>query len=222
VALAMGLGGPALGLVIFLITRRRSFFIAAVLMFPVVGAAALQLPSVQNRVLTVLRGTATTHIGNVHTAGHGYKLLDQRFYSGDPIASMTVPEASRYVVRALVSFGVTPTPWQISSASELAFLPQQMIWYVLIICAGRGLLPGLRRDPVMTCLLCGYVAIGAAGISLASGNVGTFVRHKDIVTPFMVWLSVLGLESFIADFVNAPTAPSGWRQRWRTEEAACV
>lgn len=206
IALAIGVGGTGVGLLAFLITRRAWLFAAAIVLLPAVCAVALRQPAVQDRVLNVLRPAAVAHLGNVHTEGHHYKLLDERFYALEPIDSMTLPEASRYVARALVSFAVTPAPWQVTSSWELAFLPEQMLWYALIVFAAFGVVPGLRRDATTTCLLCGYIAVGAATISIASGNIGTFVRHRDIVTPFMIWLSVLGIENVLAKMVASARA----------------
>ena len=70
--------------------------------------------------------------------------------------------------------------------------------------------------------VCGYTLIGATVISMASGNVGTFVRHRDIVTPLMVWLSALGLESLLAGLL-APIGLAPWRPRLQNGvDPACL
>jgi hypothetical protein len=55
-----------------------------------------------------------------------------------------------------------------------------------------GLVAGLRRDALVTCLLASFAVIGAGVIALNSGNIGTMVRHRDTIVPFVVWLSALG------------------------------
>src|SRR5207248_9254407 len=131
----------------------------AIVVMPIVCVAVLRRPAVQDRLLTVLRFAAVKQIGNVQTEGHAYKLLEQRFYSGEPLESMTIVEGYRYMTRAVVSFVVLPAPWQMSSLPELIFLPEQMLWYVLIVCAIAGVRSGLRRDAFTTCLLCGYIVV---------------------------------------------------------------
>jgi hypothetical protein len=123
-------------------------------------------------------------------------VLDQRFYSDSPqgnaIATMTPPEAGRFVIRAIASFVLVPLPGQIQSVPEMLFLPQQVAWYGLTILWVVGLFAGLKRDALVTCLLASFTAAGAAVIALNSGNIGTMVRHRDTLIPFIVWLSALG------------------------------
>ena len=73
----------------------------------------------------------------------------------------------------------------------------------MVVLAAIGVVAGLRRDPLVTCLLCGVTAAGALAIGLNSGNIGTMVRHRDTVVPFVVWLSALG----------AVTTASNWMSR---------
>jgi hypothetical protein len=85
-----------------------------------------------------------------------------------------------------------PAPWQLSSTTALAFLPELVLWYLMVLLAPVGVAAGLRRDPWVTFLLAGYVCVGAVIISLPSGNIGTFIRMRDMVVPFVACLSALG------------------------------
>jgi len=155
------------------------------------------------------------HLGHVRTEGNTYKLLDQRFYTSvkntsagtmtpvKELETMTPVEALRFSGRALGYFVVAPLPWQVRSKIEVMFLPQQVVWYLMVVLAAIGVVAGLRRDPLVTCLLCGVTAAGALAIGLNSGNIGTLVRHRDTVVPFVVWLSALG----------AVTTASNWMSR---------
>jgi hypothetical protein len=154
--------------------------------------------------MSQLKTSAMSHMGNVRTEGHGYKLLDQRFYFFDNamLNTMTPVEGLRYALRALASVIIVPLPWQIQSASEMAFLPQQVIWYLLVPLAFIGLIAGLRRDALVTCMLAGLVATGGVVVAISSGNVGTMVRHRDTVVPFVVWLSAVGAVATISRWMS--------------------
>jgi hypothetical protein len=132
----------------------------------------------------------------VRTEGHSYKVLDSRMYSAvdsdQTIGHMTPVEGLRFVVRAVTDFVTVPLPWQMESRQELIFLPQQLAWLLLVPLAIVGLLAGLRRDPLVTCLLFGVAGAGALATALNSGNVGTMIRHRDTVVPFVVWMSACG------------------------------
>ncbi len=81
------------------------------------------------------------------------------------------------------------------SWSELILVPQQVAWYLMVPLALVGVVAGLRRDVLVTLLLVSYIVVAAVPISLSNGNIGTLVRHRDTVVPFIVWLSGLGAVS---------------------------
>jgi hypothetical protein len=51
---------------------------------------------------------------------------------------------------------------------------------------------GFRRDPIVTSLLIAYALLIAAASAFTDGNVGTLVRHRGLVLPYLVWLSGVG------------------------------
>ena len=197
---AVGLAalGLAAGLASYAIARvRRGVAIAAAA--AAIGVAVLVAsPAAQRRVVGALESTSKTHSGHVFTVGHAYKLLDEGFYFNPqtPAAStltLTAGESARYVIRALISFAFVPAPWQLASARELAYLPEQLLWYVMLVLLPIGAVAGWRRDPLLTCLLLGYVLPTACVLALTNGNVGTLLRLRGLVTPYIVWVSAAGL-----------------------------
>jgi hypothetical protein len=212
-----GLGAGVAGGVII---RRVSLILLAFLLVPYAGYRTLGNADVQARIMSQLQRFAVMHVGHVRTEGNFYKLLDQRFYSSqadtgfdqagrrnivNSIETMTPVEALRFSGRALGYFVVAPLPWQVQSRAEMVFLAQQVVWYLMVVLAAIGVVAGLRRDPLVTCLLCGVTVAGSVAIALNSGNIGTMVRHRDTVVPFVVWLSALG----------AVTTASNWMS-WAT------
>jgi hypothetical protein len=153
--------------------------------------------SAPQRLRSTLEGAAKAQTGHVFTVGHAYKLLDDEFYFEPvtPLAStftLTAAEAARYVIRAAVSFVATPLPWEFASPRELLFLPEHTLWYVMAALFPIGLVAGWRRDPVVAMLLVGYMLPTAAAIALTNGNVGTLLRLRGIVVPYIVWVSAVG------------------------------
>jgi hypothetical protein len=166
------------------------------------AAAALVLavsstPSAQQRIATAIESAAKTHAGHVFTQGHAYKLLDAGFYMNPVTAAssnltLTAAEAARYLVRAGVSFVTVPLPWELASAPELSYLPEQLVWYVLIALLPIGLVAGWKRDPLVTALFAGFVVPTAAALALTNGNVGTLLRLRGTIIPYVVWISAVG------------------------------
>ena len=193
-ALAIAGTGVAAGIALRVVTLRRTLALATAVGLALAAAAMLSRPATQDRVMTLLRESADRQLGHVASFGYGYKVLDQRFYSEgrSAIASMNGPEALRYLARATVAFFVVPAPWQLTSNAGLGLLPQQLIWYALVVFSVPGIIAGLRRDPLVTWIFVAYIAAGIAVIAPNSGNIGTLVRHRDAVMPALVWLSALG------------------------------
>jgi hypothetical protein len=68
-----------------------------------------------------------------------------------------------------------------------------MLWYVMLVLLPIGAVAGWRRDPLVTCLLVGFTLPTAAVLALTNGNVGTLLRLRGLVTPYLVWVSAVGL-----------------------------
>jgi hypothetical protein len=195
-AFAISVLGLAAGVAGSVVVRRLSFVMVVLALLAVAGYQMANRPSVQAAIMSQLKSSAVMHIGHVRTEGHSYKLLDSRFYlpdyGVDTISTMTPAEGARFVLRAIASFILVPLPWQAESRQEIVFMSQQVVWYLMVVLAAVGFIAGCRLDPLLTCLLGGFTAAGAAAIALNSGNIGTMVRHRDTLVPFIVWLSALG------------------------------
>jgi hypothetical protein len=173
-------------------------------------AVVLAQPALRARGVDAIESTARTHAGHVFTVGHAYKLMDEGFYitpqsPSDWDLALTEPQAARFVVRAMASFLLTPLPWEVRTISELAFLPEHMAWYALLALLPLGIVTGWRRDPLTTSMLIGYALPTAAVVALTNGNVGTLLRLRGLVTPFLLWIGVLGMIAIL----EALTTPAG-------------
>ena len=191
--LAIAGAGLVGGAVLSFLVRRPRLLLAAAISVPLVTAIALTLPAVQARAWPVVHEAANKHWGHVHTRGWTYKILDDRLYEDRSlIPTMTPEEAGRFVVRAVYSYVTVPLPWQIESRGALAFLPEQIVWYLLIAMVPLGALSGLRRDPALVSLLIAHGAAVCLLVALSGGNVGTLIRHRGLAMPYFAWLAALG------------------------------
>lgn len=190
--------GLGAGLAGSLIARRVTLVLLLLVVVPLAAWRLWEIPRTQAVVMERLKNAAVRHVGNVMTDGNAYRLLDRRLYSPGAINSMRPDEGLRFAVRALVSFVAVPLPWQVVSRAELVFLGQQVVWYMVVALGCVGFIAGLRRDALVTCLLTGLSAAGALTVALSGGNVGTLVRFRDTIVPFVVWLGALGATSMVA------------------------
>ncbi len=186
-------GGVAIGLLLFLATANARRFALSMLAVIAVGAALLSRPSVRDSLHTSLEHAAIVQLGHVFTRGHAYKTLDEGFYKRfNPELTLTRDEAARYVARSLASFAVQPWPWKMDTKSELIFLPEHVLWYVALLLGPIGFAVGLSRDRLLTCLLAGVMLPTIVVVGLTNGNVGTLIRFRGLVWPYLLMLAALG------------------------------
>lgn len=218
---AVVLAGAGIGcaLVLRLLVGYRWRMAAAAAALAVAATAVVVQPAANRFVLDGLTSMARTHTGHVFTVGHAYKLLDEGFYMSPaaPQASsmqLTPPQAARYVVRAVGSFIATPLPWRLTSLGEFVYLPEHMVWYLLVALLPFGLVAGWRRDPLITAVLFGFVLPTAAALAFTNGNVGTLLRLRGLVTPYIAWISVLGF-CVVANALASGAWPRRDVRAWR-------
>src|SRR5207249_4935429 len=86
---------------------------------------------------------------------------------------------------------------EVQSARELAYLPDQLAWYALVVLLPLGAWAALGRGRLAACMLMGYAAPTAVVLALTNGNVGTLLRLRGLVIPFVAWLSVAGIDALM-------------------------
>jgi hypothetical protein len=205
-------GGIVLGFAAAWLVRRPRALVAAAVALPILAGVALGDPQRQIRTYNLLQSAARLHALFIETPGWTYALLDHRFYEdGQAITDMRFDEAARYVVRAAERYVTVPLPWEAKSAAIVAYLPEQVIWYVLVALLPIGVLFSFRRDVVLTALLCGVAGVSASAIAMLSGNVGTLVRLRALTIPYLTWLSMVGLCELLARAARRQESRGFWK-----------
>jgi hypothetical protein len=193
----LALAGLVIGFASYVVLKTRARRLVTCAVMLIVVGAALTVSRVNERIRAGLTEAAKIHSGHVFTVGHAYKLLDEGFYYSPaaPASSsltLSTDHAARFVIRSGYTFLLTPLPWEMRSRGELALLPEQLFWYLVLLALPVGAAAGWNRNPLVTCLLLGYILPTAAVIAMTNGNVGTLVRLRGLVTPYLLWVSVLG------------------------------
>lgn len=207
-ALRVAAIGALGGLAAFWMVKSPRRMVAAAVVVPVALVIVIAQPRVQERVLGLSRELARFHIGHVLTPGISYKLLDPRYYGSRwiDVWQMGGREALQFGIRATVAYVVEPTPRNLQSPLLWAYLPEHFTWLLLIAMVPFGLVIGVKRDPLLTAVLAAHAAATIMMVALTSGNVGTLIRHRGLVLPYVVWFSFLG-----AFVLLARVAPRGRR-----------
>lgn len=215
-AFALAVAGIMAAAIIRLLGGSRLRLAGAAALGLVAIVAVLWQPSLRTRALDSIAGAARMHAGHVFTVGHSYKLLDDNFYKRPQEPSgwdlkLTTDQAARFLARSVASIIVTPWPWQMRSTSELAFMPELMLWYVLVVAFPLGMIIGWRLDPDAVSLLTGTMVVTAAVLAVTTGNVGTLLRLRGLLVPSMIWISALGLCAAAEWWIARNHGDKSWR-----------
>jgi hypothetical protein len=204
----LAVASAVIGLMLAMLAVRPRWLLTLTIATPIVLGIVLSRPAAQIRLYAAVQSAARQHWGHIATPGYVYKLLDERLYEDKgALDDLRFGEAGRFVVRAVTRYVTVPLPWEARSASALAYLPEQVFWYLIVVFAPLGIVGSLRRDRVTAGLLLGYAGVAALAVAMISGNVGTLVRHRGLALPFVVWLSAVG----VCDLIR-------WLDRRRTSE----
>lgn len=213
----LAIAGLGLGIGLWLMISRRAFALAAGGAAIIAVAAVVVIPRLHAQALSLLQTAAFRHYLHTVSVGHFYRLLDAEYYppNGATFNAADVGASSRFLIRAAVRFITAPEPWILRPGFELVVIPQQMAWYVLVVCAAFGVWYGMARDRLVTLLLTGLCVASWLLIGPISGNIGTLVRHRDSLMPWTVWLSAVGAVSLV------PAMPARVR-RWNSVDVSAA
>ena len=193
-------GAIVFGLIAYVATRHAWATAATAVVAALFLAAAASSPSVQAMTVSQTQLALVRHIGHVKSTGISYKAADERFYRGERLVpyTMTGREGVRFLTLSAIYFFIAPLPQHIASVTGTLFIPLHLVWCGLLVLALFGVPDALRRDALVTWISIGYVLAGLVTIAPNSGNIGTLIRHRDMVVPFVIGLGSVGLMRLMA------------------------
>jgi hypothetical protein len=202
--------GTGVGLAGWWALQSSRRMLAAAIAIPVVVIVAMVQAPVQARVMSLVHESVRYHAGHVVTPGVTYQLVEPRIYGNWAL----IPEidgrgAAQFVIKAVVAYFVEPLPDHVQTRLLWAYVPEHLIWLVLVLLAPIGAVAAIKRDPGLTAVLLAHAAGIIMMVALASGNIGTLIRHRGLSLPYLVWFSVLGALAIIAAVQSRVSRPLG-------------
>lgn len=185
--------GTGVGLTAWWALQSLRRALAAAFIGVIAVVAAMQQAPVQARVMSLVHQSVKYHAGHVGTPGVTYQLVEPRIYGNWAL----IPEidgrgAAQFVVKAAVAYFVEPLPDHVQTRLLWAYVPEHLAWLVLVLLVPVGAVEAIRRDRGLAAVLLAHAAGIVMMVALASGNIGTLIRHRGLSLPYLVWFSVLG------------------------------
>ncbi len=187
--------------VLFAIIFLLSFFLTAkrcilknLVSITICVFAILNFSKVASGIKKIMDGGITIHHGVVNTGGVVYKLLDDKCYSQVPgFYPLNGIGYLKYYLNGVLHFVFEPFLDDISSKNILIFLPQQFTWYLLLMFSIFGVLYGIRYFRKEAIILIVYFFVITSILAISGGNIGTDIRHRDLISPVVFIFGSLGL-----------------------------
>ena len=95
---------------------------------------------------------------------------------------------------ALLVAWLAPFPWQIGSMSQIAAIPEMLLYYLLLLAMFVGWRFIMRYKIREGGLIIAYIFIMMLVLAFIDGNIGTLFRHRSMILPLYFVLAAIGLE----------------------------
>jgi len=89
---------------------------------------------------------------------------------------------------------LAPFPWQMGSMSQVAVMPEMLLYYALLPVMFLGWSFVMKHKLKEGGIIPVYIFIMMLVLAFIEGNIGTLFRHRAMVLPFMFVLAGIGLE----------------------------
>jgi len=134
------------------------------------------------------------HVASVNSGGNTYEFLDKQFYA-PPYLSINFGffQAIKAITKGSIYFMFIPFLWSARNFWQIASIPQMMIWYSLFPFFSIGIFYIIKKGLKELIPVLLFFIIMFFGMALSEGNIGTAVRHRDILSPFYLLISVIGI-----------------------------
>ncbi len=172
-------------LILFLWKKNRVLFIFLILL------AGIGLPLLIKEYLThqLNHQSLLEYINYMRTArAYGSTAVLPNFSIAKPAGFIS------FAPLALLIAWLAPFPWQIGSMSQIASMPEMLLYYLLLPAMFLGLRFVMKHKIREGGVIVVYIFIMMLVLAFIEGNVGTLFRHRAMVLPFMFILIGIGLD----------------------------
>ncbi len=180
-------------IIILFRNNKRAFLILTLFIILCLSVRPAIIGKIKFYVETYLSVCVSHQRGFYNTGGQVYQL----FIPGKEIQDYTFLDWVRYAPRAWYHMLSEPILSSKASLSLLLFFPVKVIFLILCVLALLGTLMAMRYGQIEAVIFVSIFVILGTGIAMSSGNVGTMLRHRDIISPVVFIFSAFYITRFL-------------------------
>jgi len=139
------------------------------------------------------------NLGHNSSGGYCFKIIEDYYYQVDPDLNFIKFNSFRVVIKGILNAFYQPNPFNWYNTNYAIFNIYNITWYFSVVFAfiGMSLLLFKRGFSTFYQMILIYIISIALIIGIADGNIGTLVRHRIMIEPYLFVFSAIGVSSLI-------------------------
>src|SRR3989338_1290031 len=189
----------ALGIASFvLIKRGKSILIFSMVVLSLFLHPKIDMNFIKAQYQAITDEVIGTHRGRSqqYYVKSQYKIYPDRFYNKNISIYRSPITLNELFISYLIGMSYhyfSPFPWELSTKNMLIGYIQMPVIYLLLPFITIGIIIGFRHHKRETMAYLFFIFIISSIVAMASGNVGSLFRHRDMVMPFFIAFGAIGL-----------------------------
>ena len=176
---------------------KKIFFVFMLLVFLIdSNRHTLIFTKVKQHIKSAITASVGIQRGFYNTGGSVYRL----FIADKECEDYTIMDWVNYFYKGWYHMLSEPILSENSKGKLILFFPLKIGFLVLCTLAIPGILTAMRYEG--TVIFMGIILIFGTGIAISSGNVGSMLRHRDVITPAIFIFSSIYISRFLSLKIN--------------------
>lgn len=136
-----------------------------------------------------------SQLGHLTSGGINYYILPKDYYfDKEPLG------LSAFIIiffKGWLHLLLEPVFYNMKSFPLIFSFPQMILWYFLLFFSGYGMIISLRTQIPATLIIISFIFIMGTMLAMSGGNIGTIFRLRDMISPYFIVFSILGINNMI-------------------------
>lgn len=134
---------------------------------------------------------------NITIKGTVYHILPLHYYNNISALQFTFFDYLILIFKGWFHMLFEPLPHRISTLLSLSYYPQLSMWYFLLFFSVYGIIVSIQNNGIASLVIMLHIFLIGTIVSIYGGNVGTMLRMRDMITPFILIFSFIGIARFV-------------------------